>query len=285
MSTLKHNKKRNTGLVYEFLVRRMTSQMLDQDLQGYKKTLEITKKYFRHGTVLNEEQELFTAIRNTRGVSESVARQILSEARARFRKIDKKMLEIKKSNLIKEANYNFGRDFFSTHRVPEYRLLATIHMFLENDGTTRLSESVTKYQLAEGLVKFMTSLEPAATPQKQEKDVDGLVVGIAAKKFQEKYGKNLGRDQKELLEKYMLYTVSGDKEKLEKFIIGEQYRVSQQLRNYRNIKEIKEDPVMAERFDEASRQLRNQCDRLPLDESVEELMLYYKLVEEIRSNG
>ena len=127
-TTFKHNKKRDTGLVYEFLIRKLSHAMINKNHDATQKTLEITRRYYGDGAPLSEERELFDVIRNARGLSESAARRVLGEIQRAAKEMDVKKIDIKKSNLIKEINYSFGKNFFFDYRIPEYRLLASIQM-------------------------------------------------------------------------------------------------------------------------------------------------------------
>src|SRR3990172_2102359 len=144
-SQFKHRRARNSGLVYEFLVRRLSKSMIDGDRGTYHKTLEVLNRYYSEGTVLSEERELFDVIKNSRCLTESAARRILTEVQKHARKMDARKIDIKKSCLIKEINYAFGKGFFAEHRIPDYRLLASIQMVIDacrNDSV--LTESVSK---------------------------------------------------------------------------------------------------------------------------------------------
>jgi hypothetical protein len=288
MATFKHNKKRNTGLVYEFLVRRLSTAMVNKDKGAYQKTLEILKKYYAEGTVLSEEHELFEVVRNTRGVTENAARRILAEVQKQAKKMDDRRIDIKKSNLIKEINYSFGQDFFAEHRVPEYRLLASIQMVIDRcRGDAMLSESVAKIQLEEGLIQYMTtrgdySIKPVAT----KSEIDTLVMKMMTKRFEEKYAAQLSAPQKILLEKYIRAHVTGDDKPLFKVINEQSNLIHDKLTKARTMKEVIEDPTMAKKLDEAIVRWQEKMGSgfHKLDESVEEIMMYQKLVEEINSN-
>jgi len=285
MATFKHNKKRNVGLVYEFLVRRLSSAMVSQDKQTYGKTLEILRKYYSEGTVLSEERELFEVIRNTRGVSENAARRILAEVQKQACKIDVKKCDIKKSNLLKDINYTFGKDFFAEHRVPEYRLLASIQMVIDGSrGNAMLSESVAKIQLEEGLIQYMTTKGDYSVKAAAAKgDIDQLVMKMVAKRFEEKYSKSLIGPQKMLLEKFIRYQVVGDVKPLVEMVVSEMKRINNALTEARVMKEVIEDKVMGEKLEEAHNKLLAHG-ALPLEQQVEDVMLYQKLVEEFKTN-
>lgn len=285
MGTFKHNKKRNTGLVYEFLVRHLSQSMIDKNAQMYQKTLGVVRKYYGEGSILAEEHELFSVIQNTRGVSENAARRILGEVQRQAGRIDHKRLEIKKSNLIKEINHGFGQNFWDLHRIPEYRLLATIQMVIEAARSNKmLSESVQNIQLEEGLVNYMTSTNKFSPPVPPREEIDQLVMAITAKKFQEKYSKHLNKNQQVLLEKYMRFQVDGDEKKFGEYLNKRKSDMTETLNRYATMKEFVQDPGMMSRMNEAMKKFNS----LPIgtnDEFISEMMLFENLVEEVESDG
>ena len=279
----KHNKKRNSGLVYEFLVRRLGSQLVDQDKEGSNQTVAITERYFSDGEPLAEELELFRAIRETRGVSQETARRILGEVVRQAKAQDAKKIDTTKSSLIKELNHTFGRDFFDKHRLPEYRLLASIQIYIDSHRGKRLAENFQAIQLEDGMVEWMTS-----TPPKPEKEaieqVDELVCAMARKRFNEKYGNSLNVGQKALLETYVTSLVKENTADLQKRVATDKKAIAKLLVSSYKMKEVQEDKVMKQRFVEAAKKL-SELDTTRTDESViEEMMLFHKLAEELLSN-
>jgi hypothetical protein len=282
-STFNHNKKRNSALVYEFLVRHMGRTMIEKDLDAYRRTYEVARRYFGSGAYLAKELELFDVIRAARGLSERSARRVLEEVLSHASRLDRRTVEIKKSNLIKELNYSFGRDFFSRYRVPEYRLLASVQLLINATGAgTTLRERVENIvQLEESVVRYMMSTDPVAGPQAPDQ-VDRLVCALAAKKFQERYGDALNAPQKSLLERYVRSIVTGDQSRLTDHLESERRRISGVIDGpARSLREVKEDSVMRERLAEASSRLRELRTSEPDGSIVQEMMLYQKLVEEL----
>jgi hypothetical protein len=281
----KMNKKRNAGLVYEFLVRRLGVQLVDRDRDGACKTVEITEKYFGTGKPLTSELELFRAIRDTRGVSQEVARRVLGEVARQARSIDQQTsatFDIKKSNLIKELNHTFGKEFFDRHRLPEYRLFGAIQLFVDGMRGGRLSENVEALQLEDGLVRWMTSVP--AEPKDLDCQVDELVCTMASRRFGEKYGNALNSGQRSLLETYVRALVTEDSLPLQKKLGEDRDRIARVLVESFSLKEIQGDPVMKRRYVEAAKKLA-AADMSRTDDSlIEEMMLYWKLSEELQSN-
>ena len=284
-SNFKHNKRRDTGLLYELLVRKLGHAMVENNQEIYKKTLSIVREYFGDGAPLSAERELFDVIKNARGVSEQIARKILAEVQRHAKLIDSKKLDIKKSNLIKEVNHSLGREFFSEYRIPEYRLLASIQMMLDAARTQdRITETVQKIQLEEGLVKHMMSKGQNAIPERRS-DVDVLVMNMVAKRFDERYSGVLIPAQKKLLEKYLRAQVTGDERPLREFIITESNRGMLAIETAKELKDVKNDVEMTRRLDEAYSKLKGMLVYAPTknntDVIVEELMLFQRLASEI----
>lgn len=290
MATFKHNKKRSTGIVYEMLVRRLTKTMVEQDKEGYTKALTIVRKYFSEGCVLSQERELFDVIRNTRGVSESAARRVLGEIQKHALSLDRKKIDIKKSNLIKEINHGFGQEFWAEHRIPDYRLLATIQMVIDTaHEAARLTESVQRIQLEEVLVTHMTSQdEKKAVAPVARPEVDRLVMAMVAKRFTEKYAGSLIPSQKKLLERYIRFQVTGDEKVVKDYLLAEGQRTFQAIDKAASIPEVKSDDVMVTRLQEARTRLSEVMTEVSaygkIEGPVEEMFLFQKLVEEIESD-
>lgn len=283
--SFRHNKKRNSGLVYEFLVRRMASTMVDRDPEGYLQAVGIIKKYFSSGQPLAEEKEIFDVISSSRGLAEPAARRVLSQLESHARALDSKKIEIKKSNLIKDVHYTFGQEFFSVHRVPEYRLLASVQMLVERyrQVGANLTEDVQKIQLEEALVKFMTTPIQDKTTGPGGQKVDGLVASLAMRKFEERYSGVLSESQKKTIRRFMNYSMTGNREQFSREMEEERQGLMQKIKESRELKCFSEDPVMATRLDEATASLTGLTN-LSSEDSVQELLLYHKLAAEIDSD-
>ena len=285
-STFKHNKKRNSGLVYEFLVRRMGLSMVDKDPDSYEKALGLIKKYYSSGQPLAKEREAFEVISKSRGLNENTCRRVLAEVKRHVSGLDSKKIEIKKSNLIKEVHYSFGQDFFDVHRIPQYRLFASIQMLIEQykkSTSNNITEGVQKIQLEEGIVKFMMS-----TPETEQKvirgeKVDSLVAAIAMKKFEERYSGSLNENQKKTLRRFMNFSMTGNSEQFNREMSEEKTALLETLKKSSDEKYFREDSVMKQRLNEAADKLNSLKD-LTSESSVQEILLYQKLVQEMTSD-
>lgn len=283
-STFKHNKKRNSGLVYEFLIRRLGLSIVDKDKQSYFKAASLIKKYFNRGMPLAKERDIFEAISKSRSLDETTARRVLNEVKKQVNTLDHRKIEIKKSNIIKEIHYAFGQNFFDVHRIPQYRLYASIQMLVEQykNKEATMNESLNRVHLEEALVKFMKSKEITHETAKGEK-VDSLVASLAMKKFEQRYAGSLNEDQKRTLRKFMNYSVTGNSEQFTREMNEEKQKLLGKLSTSKNLTYFKEDKIMLERMNESISFLTNMKD-VSTEKSVQDILLYQKLVQEIDSD-
>ena len=85
---LKHNKKRNTALVYEALVRELTKSIIKKKKDRQKKVLSIIKESFSPNSVLAKELEIYKALYETTDLEKTTAEKVLTEAKLQYNKLN-----------------------------------------------------------------------------------------------------------------------------------------------------------------------------------------------------
>ena len=135
----KHTKRRNIGLIYEFLVRHIIDSVMREDDASAEKAVLIIRKNFKPGTELYREWRLFNAVVKTRGVDETMANAIIRETRHAVRKYDRTKLDTEKTRLIHEINHTLGQDVYD-RPVSDYRFFATVQT-LFNDWRGIVAEN------------------------------------------------------------------------------------------------------------------------------------------------
>jgi len=191
----KHNKKRNTALLFEYLVKEITKTVINEDKATKQKLVEIMKKFFSKGTVLSKELKIYKSIYETENLQESVAEKILKESQTQFSKLDKKKIFKAQTDLIKEINKNISKGVYSNF-VPSYKDLATIYQVFNLDLSPKQ-----KVLLEEKVVVLMT--QPRSEREKQEPAHGKLVYSKFVESFNQTYGGSLLEEQKDLLHKYI----------------------------------------------------------------------------------
>ena len=76
MHKVKHNKIRNTGLLYEFLLRQITSDVLSSDKESI--AVKIIKKSFNENTELGKELALYNVVVNKKFISDKKAEYFIN---------------------------------------------------------------------------------------------------------------------------------------------------------------------------------------------------------------
>jgi len=200
---VKHNKKRNVGLLFAQLSQSVSEAMVEGDVGKANNTLSIIKRHFVPGSELFKEFRLFRAIMVTSVPTDSLAMSIIGEAKHASKNINTKLLTQQKSALIKDINYNLNEGNFYSRRVSDYKTFATVQ--------TLLSEWRNSHPDVAVVAKFETELHSHLLQEKRlqdleelkSTDVNHLVVDIMRKKIEEKFGSHLNQSQLSLLKDYV----------------------------------------------------------------------------------
>jgi len=214
MQKLKHNKKRNTGLLYEFFTRYIGKAILENKDSDIGKAKTLLKKHFNKGTDTYKELKLFKALSESNVSSREQALHLISRVRETVKLQSQARLDLEKTSLIHEVNANLNADLFFEETIPDYKKLATIQVLLNTWRDETLKEAVSEtVQLEERLVEFMlekrnTVDQATEAASMTTEDVDRLVVNIMTEKVNKRYN-NLNTEQKEIIR---LFVFSKDNE-------------------------------------------------------------------------
>ena len=128
---MKHNKIKNTGILFELLTRQITVDLMESDSS---KAVDIVKKYFKNGTQLGKEYELYKILTETKYSTESRAEALIDAVMGSRKKLNNSTIKREKYNLIKEIRDCYGmKDFFNT-KLPNYKVLASIYNIFEGES-------------------------------------------------------------------------------------------------------------------------------------------------------
>jgi len=203
---IRHNKKRNTGLLYEFLVQTISDAILEENEDKKKVAHSIVKRCFSKNTELFKEFRLFHSLFAHTVKSESVADSILEAAKQASRKYDKNKLDHEKSMLIRSINHKINDRKFYDKRINEgeYRIYATIQTLLNEWRSDDVEDIVKVAQFEQTLKEWLLS-EKKVTILDEEaiRSSDPLVEKLMTKKLNEKYKSNLTSDQANLIKSYV----------------------------------------------------------------------------------
>ena len=193
---LKHNKKRNTAFLFEVLVRELTVASLKENNDRKKIVINILKEFFPKNSLLKRELELYKTLTTSSDLDSNFAAKVLYEAKSRHQKLNKQNIFNTQTKLIKKINTKLGKDVFNAF-ISDYKNLATAYqVFYEN---TEIKQQI---KLEEQILSRLQASQDILKEQKY-KPVSKLAFKTFYDKFNETYGNNLLKEQKELINHYI----------------------------------------------------------------------------------
>lgn len=218
MNKLKHSKYKNTGVLFELLVRQIASDTLNEKNSS---ALSIIKKHFKNGSELNKELKLYQFLVKEKFDSDYKAGEFLNIILSERKKLNESLLKREKYNLIKAINERFSTSDFFKYRVNNYKSLASIYKLFENTESVSPKEWVDcKTVILENVTKKVKPPKEATTDEytNESKDVRLLAYKFLVDKFNDKY-KVLTTEQKSVLRNYINNIDNSDN--LKRFILRE----------------------------------------------------------------
>ena len=230
-SKLKPNKLKNTGLIFELLMRQIASDTLENK---ESKAVDIIRKFFAN-TELAKEYRIYKALSGSKNLSETKGNLLISTAVSSQRKLNQTKLRKEKYSLISEIKNSYDLDNFFKTKLSNYKLLGSIYMLFEMEGSSEIVDPETaaayKFTIMESLVikpEIKEKDEIFEEFKKAGKEDRLLVYKILVNKFNEKYKGNLNESQKLLLKEYVNNVSSTPK--LTEYINNELVKVKSTLR-------------------------------------------------------
>jgi len=233
MKQIKHSKFRNTGFLFELLVRQVTSDILS----NRKSIAEgLLKKYFNSKTELANELKLYQFIVNEKYNNENRAERFIDAVIDNRKKLDEKKILKEKYNLIKEIKENYQIDDFLKSQVPNYKVLASVYKIFEFNLNTESSYDPKDFVNTKfAIVEHLTS-KPVANAKsvdrinealkKEDKEIRLLTYKMLVENFNKKY-KSLNEKQKSILKEYINSFTNSDN--LKAFITNEVVTLNKEL--------------------------------------------------------
>jgi hypothetical protein len=204
---IKHSKFKNTGILFEVLVKRITSDTLS-GVNSH--AIKILKKYFVN-TELGKEYKLYETVFKAKNISESKANAILSTILESSKNLNRSKLKKEKYTLIKELReyYNI-EDLFKT-KLYDYKAQASLYTLFEIYSTER---SIDPNQIIDNKVTLLEHLTQSSVPREEikediieefksfDKDLRTLTYRVLLEKFNSKYS-DLNDKQKNILKEFI----------------------------------------------------------------------------------
>jgi hypothetical protein len=210
MKKIKHSKFKNTGFIFELLVRQITSEIMSANKSVAEKIL---KEHFNSKKELSKELKLYQYLINEKYNSESKAEQFINTILEARKRLDETKLTREKYNLVKEIKETYNLDEFIKSPISNYKTLASIYKIFEtvtNDEQYDPTDVVSsRFTIAENIINSSIQnkdikLKDAVLEEyrKQDDDLRAVSYKLLVESFNNKYS-NLTNDQKSLLREYI----------------------------------------------------------------------------------
>jgi hypothetical protein len=275
MSKIKHAKVKNTGLIFELLVRQVASDTMNNRNSS---ALRIIKKSFSKSSELSKELKLYRSLHEEKFDSQKKAEMFLEAVLRTKRSINETALKREKYNLIKEIRNNFNIDEFFKSRVTNYKLHASIYKLFEFAEADDPKEYVeTRFAMVEHICTRQKTETAIPTLTSENKDVRLLASKLIVDKFNEKYS-TLNESQKRILREYINNVTNSVT--LKQFVIREAITLRDVLNGFKTTVPSK---IIRIKLNEVTNLLTTMSRRNVIeDKDILTMLRYYELVDELQ---
>ena len=284
---VKHSKIRNTGLLYEFLLRQLTAEVFDT--KSNAQAVNLIKKKFNENTELGKELALYSTLMTKKFKSDKKAEYFINEVVSYRSKINSSQLRREKYNLIKNLKETYDLSKFLSSKVKNYKIYASIYKLFEFIDALSPEE---KTEAHFNLVEYVTTKDRGiklsetvgGTKLPKDKDIRILTYRTLLEKFNNKYSK-LNLPQKSLLRAYInnISNTNSLIEYIEKILPS----LEKDLQKYStNLS----DDVVKIKMNEALKSIKKFCgvnkkSKNVKDSSVLQAMRYMEILKELKKSA
>ena len=282
-SQKKHNKIKNTGILFELLTRQIAVDVMNDSKNS--PAIKIIKEFFNEKTTLGREKELYSILTEKKYKTAEQANILLEAVIKNRRKLSNRRLKNEKYNLIKKIKENYSVNDFFNSRISNYKVLASVYTLFENESVKEVVDSVEETDSKITILETITQSDIKSNKssnkvlesyQTQDTDVRLLTYQLLVDKFNKKYS-NLNESQKNLLREYI--NNLSNTNSLREFIDTEVIKVQKALKSHLRIVDDKITKIkLAEAIEHTSTAIGG---KLVKDSHVVSLMRYYELIKEL----
>ena len=280
---VKHSKYKNTGLIFELLVKQIAADTLSRKDSPAVKVL---KKFYTGNTSLVKEFKLYDFVLKNKGIGQKKAEAILSTIVELSRKIDTTTLNKQKYELIKELKNHYNLEDFFSIKVESYKPLAALYCLLEAQNTEGLVDPQVFVDNKTTLLEhFLQSKQDGNNAKdtlieeysKYDKDLRLLTYKILLEKFNNKYA-DLLPEQKNILKEFIISANSTTKLRT---LVNEELEKIQ--RHINILKPKVADEIVKIKLEEVFKSIApiKNTEKVT-DNHLVSLMQYYELVSELK---
>jgi hypothetical protein len=230
---VKHSKYKNTGILFELLVRQITADTLDGKDSPAK---DILKKYFVK-TELGREYKLYETLLKKTSLTETKANIVIGTLAESSKTLNRGVVKRQKYNLISEIQNHYDLNSFFNHKLPNYKVHAAFYTLLEITNTPKSSNFEQAISNKVTILEHLTAAQIKETQIRDEvmseftsadKDVRFIAYKMILENFNVKYD-NFHPNQKLILKEFI--TSIDNTSRLKVFYITKINEIKNELSN------------------------------------------------------
>ncbi len=281
---IKHSKYKNTGLIFELLVKQIAADTLSRKDSP---AVKIMKRFYTGKTSLVREFKLYEYILKNKGVSQPKAETIVSTIIEISNKLDRAAIKKQKYDLIAEIKKSYDLEEFFSMKVRDYKALAAMYCLMEAQNAEDLSDPQSLVDNKITILEHLTAkkqneadVKDALVEEysKYDKDLRLLTYKILLEKFNGEY-ENFLPEQKAILREFI--TASESQVKLRNMINEELEKIAAEVEAFKN---KVQDGVAKIKLDEVHKLIKPLDKKTRIDDNhIVNLLQYYELVNELKS--
>jgi len=276
MKKIKHSKIKNTGLVFELLVRQVAVDTMNNKNST---SLSILNKFFKKDSEISKELKLYRSLQEETFSTENKSLKFVDAVISARKLLNEAQLKREKYNLIKEIKTQFNIEEFFKSRVTNYKIHAAVYNILEYTEADEPSVYVrNKFIICEHVQLKKNKLKTKPSLMSEDKDIRILASKIVIDKFNEKYSKTLTNQQKNILREFINNVTNS--QKLKNYVVTEIKNIQRELNELKSSVTSK---VIRIKINEVTKLLSQlQKKHIVEDKDVLTMLRYYELINEIK---
>lgn len=280
---IKHSKFKNTGILFELLVRQIASDTVSGKDSA---AVGLVKKYFSKSE-LAKEYKLYQALVGTKALTEGKAESLINATLEISSRLNRSALRKEKYNLIKDIREAYDLEEFFKSKINNYTQYAAAYNLIEAHNSLEFVEPSHVIENKVTLLEHITRKEVNKTDvkdrvleeyAKMDKGTRILAYKMLLEKFNEKYG-DMSPAQKSVLKEY-INNISNTV-KLREFVNESTTAIKAQIAQ---LSKTVIDKTIQIKLNEVATLLKpldkNQSVK---DENIIALLQFHQLIEELKS--
>ena len=161
MAKQRHSKYKNTGILFELLVRQVTADAMGDTNKSV--AVKIIKEFFKKGTELNTELRLYQQLLKTKFNTESKATALIEAVLFEHKKLSKKVVAKQRYNLIKTIRESYDLESFFRTKLSDYKLYASVYKTLYTEKFNPAERVTSKFTLVEHICNKLVTKKTQRT--------------------------------------------------------------------------------------------------------------------------